>query len=277
MRHNKQAPVSVIIPCYRCATTIRRAINSVYCQTKKPIEVILVDDASGDDTLRGLRALEVQYTGWIKVISLPVNSGAASARNLGWEIATQPYIAFLDSDDAWHPQKIEIQYNYMKENSSVVLSGHGHRVLQESNEQLDWDISFSDAEAISKFQLLLSNRFVTPSIMLRRDIKQRFIEQQRHMEDHMLWLQIICDGALVTRSPTELAAIYKSSFGVTGLSADLWSMEWGDLRNYHTLYQNNNINAYQLALLQMFSVLKYLRRIVVYWGCLRWKNKKNIF
>ena len=99
----------MVVPCYRCAATIERAIASVAAQTQRPQEVILVDDASGDETLQQLYSLQSQYGEWIKVVALTTNVGAASARNAGWNVATQPYIAFLDSDDAWHPQKVAIQ------------------------------------------------------------------------------------------------------------------------------------------------------------------------
>jgi len=270
---NTCAPVSAVIPCYRCSSTIERAISSIALQTQKPAEVILVDDCSGDDTLHILRLLEEKYRGWVKVVSLPVNEGAGSARNAGWEIAMQPYIAFLDSDDAWHPKKIDIQYAFMKDNPDVALSGHGHRILDKNDESLDWEI-FSDKELyIQKWQLLVSNRFVTPSVMIRRDVKQRFIENQRYMEDHMLWLQVICSGTIVAKLPTELAAIYKSSFGATGLSAQLWPMELGELKNFNSLYSKNDINWYQLTALRVFSLLKYVRRLIIYWGLLRWTKK----
>jgi len=61
------APVSVIIPCYRCASTIQGAVQSVSNQTQKPVEVILVDDASGDDTLAALHELAQQNSDWIKL------------------------------------------------------------------------------------------------------------------------------------------------------------------------------------------------------------------
>jgi len=270
----RDVPVSVIVPCYRCSLTIERAISSIALQVQKPAEVILIDDASGDETLNVIQALEKQYSGWIKVVSLFVNVGAASARNSGWEIATQPYIAFLDSDDAWHPRKLEIQYAFMKGNPSVVLSGHGHRILKGNNENLDWKVFLGKELYIQKWQLLVSNRFVTPSVMVRRGIKQRFIEKQRYMEDHMLWLQIIYSGATVVKLPIELAAIYKSPFGVAGLSSQLWLMEYGELKNLANLYRERKINWGQLNALRVFSLLKYTRRVIVYWGLMRWKKKK---
>ena len=73
--------------------------------------------------------------------------------------------------------------------------------------------------------------------MIRRDIEQRFTEKQRYMEDHMLWLKIIYSGGYVVKLSPELAAIYKRPFGVTGLSAQFWSMERSDLGNYRRLYR----------------------------------------
>lgn len=127
-------PVSVVVPCYCCEGTIERAVDSVMKQTALPAEVLLVDDASPDQgrTLNKLRQLQGRFRDktHIEVIALKNNGGPSVARNAGWEAATQPYIAFLDADDAWHPQKLEIQYEWMKEYSEVVLTGHGDKVYR---------------------------------------------------------------------------------------------------------------------------------------------------
>lgn len=269
---NTLAPVSVVIPCFRCASTIGRAIASVAQQTRRPAEIILVDDASGDGTLAVLREIEQAYPGWVKVLQSDENRGAASARNAGWAAASQPYIAFLDADDAWHPRKIEIQYAYMSAHPEVALCGHGHRLLGQEGAVPDWEVSQCEAHRIRKWKMLLSNKFVTPSVMLRRDIEQRFVERQRYMEDHMLWLKVICSGSRVVRLSAELAAIYKRPFGVMGLSAQVWSMERGDLGNYRRLYRAHCINVYQLGVLAIYSLLKHVRRLLIYWGYLRWKK-----
>lgn len=271
MEDNGVAPVSVVIPCYRCAATIARAIASIAQQTRKPAEVLLVDDASGDGTLEVLQELAQQHTGWIKVIALNNNQGAASARNAGWEAARQPYIAFLDADDAWHPNKIEIQYAYMSAHPEVMLSGHGHRVVRQAEVLPAWELAEWKVERVHKRALLLSNKFVTPSAMLRRDAKQRFVKGQRYMEDHMLWLELVCSGAVVTKLSAELAAIYKSPFGAAGLSAQLWPMEQSDLSNYARLYNIGCINLAEWLSLGLYSLLKYVRRLLIYWLHLRWK------
>lgn len=266
------APVSVVIPCYRCAKTVARAVASVASQTSLPAELILVDDGSADDTGAVLQALAGQYpAGWIRLASLEQNAGAASARNAGWALATQPYLAFLDSDDAWHPEKIAIQYACMKANPDVLLSGHDYRLLRQPATP-DWRVGRCTARRIKKWPLLLSNQFVTPSVMVRTDVSQRFVENQRYMEDHMLWLEIVCSGGHVVKLSAALAAIYKEPFGVKGLSSRVWLMERGDLGNYRRLYRAKFIKNYQFAALCVYSLLKYGRRLLIYGGYLRWKK-----
>lgn len=266
------APVSVVIPCYRCAATIERAIDSVVQQTQKPAEVILVEDGSGDETLSVLQALAKPYSDWIKIIALPENQGLANARNIGWVAATQTYIAFLDADDAWHPLKIEIQTAYMNAHPDVILSGHGHRVIEHSADLPDWSVQSWIEQRIPKWSWLMSNKFVAPSVMVRRDVDQHFAQNQRYMEDHILWLEIVCSGNKVTRLSAELVAIYKKSFGVSGLSSNLWLMEQGELGNYHRLYNKNYINLVQWLALSFYSLLKFVRRLVIYWGWLQWRK-----
>lgn len=263
-------PVSVVIPCFRCTRTIARAIASVVQQTQKPAEIILVDDASGDGTLEVLQTLAQQHTGWIKVIALNKNQGPSSARNAGWEIASQPYVAFLDADDAWHPRKIEIQYNHMSAHPEVMLCGHERKEIKETDVLPDWVIGNSNVNYVHKWALLLSNRFAPTSVMLRRDIDQRFVDGQRYMEDHMLWLKLVCSGGVATKLSAELSAIYKSPFGMGGLSAHLWRMERGELGNYRRLYHADCINELQLGLLVIYSLLKHVRRLLIYWSYLRW-------
>jgi len=267
------APVSVVIPCFRCGKTIARAVASVAAQTVLPAEVILVDDASGDDTPAVLQGLQTQYeSGWIKLVSLPHNVGAGSARNAGWAQASQPLIAFLDADDAWHLRKIELQHAHMQEHPETVLCGHGYRLLRPGVLPY-WELPLDQpAQIVGKWRMMLSNRFVTPSVMVRRDISDRFVERQRYMEDHMLWLKVVCSGARVVKLPVELAAIYKDAFGVAGLSSRVWQMERSDLGNYRRLYRDGSINAMQFAMLAAYSLMKYIRRLMIYSTYLRWKK-----
>ena len=257
------AAVSVVIPCYRCAGTIERAVRSVAAQTRRPAELILVDDGSPDETGAVLERLRERYgADWIRVIRLPKNLGSASARNAGWEAATQPYLAFLDSDDAWHPRKIEIQQAWMDAHPDVAVSGHGAlQIGSESDMQPEPD--GGEAQAISRRSLLASNPFITPSVMLRTGVAARFEPGKRHMEDYLLWLEIAAGGGRIVRLPQVLAYTFKAPFGEGGLSAQAWNMERGELAAFATLWRKNRIGAGTVALLSVFSLLKFLRRMLM--------------
>lgn len=259
-RDGTQLPVSVVIPCFQCVETIGRAIRSVLSQTAIPTEIILVEDCSQDGTRELVLGLEQEHPGFISVVFMGRNSGAACARNAGWAAATQPFIAFLDADDSWHPEKLRIQYSYMKLNSEVVLCGHlcvelsggslPPPLLKHRNEKR---ISFND--------LLFKNAFSTPSVMLVKEIPFRFQAGKRHAEDFLLWLEIASAGLLVARLELPLAYVHKPFYGRHGLSGELWKMERGELYNFVTLYRTGAVGVLLCASAMTFSIFKFFLRI----------------
>lgn len=258
------APVSVVIPCYRCTATIERAVASVAAQTLPPAELILVDDGSGDGTLERLRDIASRHpAGWIKVLALEQNRGAADARNAGWAEASQPYLAFLDSDDAWHPRKIELQYGYMSRHPELVLCAHRHEVLEAPGVPVR-EVGEVKAERVSSRSLLMSNNFFAPTVMmLKRELPQRFLPGRRHVDDHLLWLQIVLAGAPFHRLSPKLAYTYKRPYGQSGLSAQMWPMEKAELANYWILRAEGGIGWLGAAALSAWSLAKFARRLAV--------------
>ena len=108
--------VSVIIPSYNCEPFLAEAIESVFAQTYRPKEVIVVDDGSTDQTAAIARSYkEVQYI-------YQANQGPAIARNNGIATARGDFIAFIDHDDMWLPNKLEVQIEYLLEHPYVGLS-----------------------------------------------------------------------------------------------------------------------------------------------------------
>ncbi len=103
------ASISVVIPTYNRAHTIARCLRSVVQQTLPPMEVIVVDDCSSDNTVSMVQGLGYPS---VRVVVLEQNSGAQAARNRGIREAHGEWIAFQDSDDEWIKNKLEIQYHY---------------------------------------------------------------------------------------------------------------------------------------------------------------------
>jgi glycosyltransferase involved in cell wall biosynthesis len=257
-------PVSVVVPCHRCAGTVGRAIASVRAQTAPPAEIVLVDDASGDDTLAALRVLAAAPSSGtiVRIVERADNGGAGSARNTGWDAATGDLVAFLDADDSWHPRKLELQAAHMRAHPAVAVTGHRWVVSPEGpiSQQVD---DAPGAVPVVFRDLLLRNRLMTSSAMLRRALPQRFPAGQRHMEDHRLWLDIARSGARIEVLDAVLAAFHKAQFGVGGLSRDLWAMERGELRNYGAMRAAGAIGTPTWAACVLWSLAKHLRRCAI--------------
>jgi glycosyltransferase involved in cell wall biosynthesis len=111
--------VSVVIPSRNRRATLARAIESVMQQTWPNIEIIVVDDASTDDTPQYLDQLEDTGNIRIKVVRNEVAQGGAGARNKGIALAEGQYVAFLDDDDIWLPEKLGAQIELLKKNPSA--------------------------------------------------------------------------------------------------------------------------------------------------------------
>ncbi|MGY1425106.1 glycosyltransferase family 2 protein [Lysobacter sp. A289] len=257
------APVSVIIPCYQCKDTIHRAVASVVSQSLVPAEIIMVEDCSGDGTSEVLRDLQRQYSiGWIKIIVLEINSGPGTARNVGWNASRQPYIAFLDSDDHWHADKLKFQLTWMEVRPDVALSCHDWPDYHDGPDR-DVDIAQYAFLDIVKRRLLISNRIYTSTVMVRRDLPQRFPEFRRYSEDYHLWLNICLDDGRCVKSFAPLAYRHKPTFGAVGLSGQLWRMELGELSNFRMLYAARKIGLISLIIYSAVSIVKFARRLAI--------------
>ena len=114
-----QALVSIITPLYNAEAYITHTIQSIQNQTYTHWEHIIINDCSTDASLEIVEEFAKNDTR-IKVITLSRNSGAAQSRNKATELATGEYIAFLDSDDLWHPEKLEKQLRFMEEKDAAV-------------------------------------------------------------------------------------------------------------------------------------------------------------
>lgn len=268
----QQVPVSVIIPCYCCADTIDRAIASVAAQTAWPQEVFLVDDHSADGgiTLDSLRQVQERYRDRfsIHIIERAENSGPSDARNLAWEQANCPYIAFLDADDSWHPRKLELQYGWMSRHPEAGFSGQATREFGPGGMP---EITAAElpVRPVGKYALLFSNKFSTPSIMLKRDLPFRFPQGRRYAEDYQLWLSLIFNNVSAFIMDLQLTYSYKKPFGAGGLSKSMAPMHRGELENYRQLLRSRSISPGLYAAVFAVSHAKYWRRRFLMWRHMR--------
>lgn len=253
--------VSVVIPAHNEADNIVRAVNSVTHQTHAVLEIIVVDDASTDETRNVVEALAINSMIPIRILSLSTNKGPGLARNIGWDNAQGDLVAFLDADDVWHPQKIEIQTSLMALYPDIVMSAHDRTVGETS----DWKPIVLGRVMWRKFHFrdfLVKNRCATPSVVVRRDIRERFNPELRHAEDYHLWLRITHKYGPVHFTTENLVNCANPSYGGHGLSGDLIAMYLGEINVIRSLARTRQISKPLLPLMLGWSTIKFLVRVV---------------
>jgi len=184
-----RSEVDVIIPCYNAESSLQRALNSVFSQTFRDFRVYAVDDGSTDGTRRVLGENKQFCT----FVSQP-NSGPAAARNRALRMSDSPFVAFLDADDEWKPQKLRQQIDVLKQDESLGLvcttcdtcEDGWHSTVTKSNHR------FPSAGRL--FAHLARECFVyTPTVVARRrclEVAGFFNESLAVSEDFNLWLRI---------------------------------------------------------------------------------------
>ena len=253
------ATISVVIPCFNSAATIERALRSIESQTTKPHEVLVVDDASSDNTVSIIEQFARTSLLNIRVIKQSLNGGPSVARNTAWNVATSEFIAFLDADDQWHPQKLELQLGVMLDNRTCVMSFHDH--LFGSSEQFE-NLPFTPITSQATMRnYLVRNRSATPTVMLRTAITERFLNTKRYAEDYLLWLTITASHGSALHIHATLAHCSNPGYGGSGQSGKLWKMERSELSGFVSLWRSGAISPPTLVAVSIWSITKYLLRL----------------
>lgn len=187
--------VSVVIPTRNRAGLLERAVKSVEKQTYKDLEIIVVDDSSSDNTQSVIESLKTEN---LRYIRLEKQSGGAVARNTGIKAAGGRFIAFLDDDDEWLPEKIEKQATHMLNNPGTGICYTGRKTIRKGKMLLGGGkrYSFRYPPGEDHFKAIMSDNFVgiTSSVMIPRDILLEaggFDEKLPCLQDYDLYIRIL--------------------------------------------------------------------------------------
>ncbi len=181
--------VSVIIPTYNRAHLISRSIDSVFQQTFKDYEIIVIDDGSRDKTKE---MLWERYGDRLVYIGKEKNEGLSAARNAGIKVARGKYLALLDDDDEWLPEKLEMQIALMDAASSPGLVYCNGFNVNEKGEVIS---EIKGGARGTALDALLSFNCLGPpsSVLLQKDVLEKtgcFDENLRALEDWDLWIRV---------------------------------------------------------------------------------------
>lgn len=256
--------ISVIIPVYNSEKSIEKSLLSIKNQTWKGVfEIIIVNDGSTDSSVDIINNYHHKYPEQNIVVLHQENGGVSKARNAALKIAKGKYIALLDSDDEWLPEKTEKQM----------------RFLEDQNLQIDFLTSLWNSEKIgfpyfknekTKLVKLSLNRLLlkvtgqTSTAIFKRKILENtgfFDEKQKYSEDANYWMRISEKNQMyLLPESLVIAGDGKKSFGASGLSANLVEMEKGIQKNIFEMYHTKRINMIQYLFYFVLSKLKYAIR-----------------
>lgn len=247
-------PISVIIPFYNATDTLLKSVKSVWNQTQRPNEIILIDDASTEheSTQKLLDKIKRETPSSIRLkqIKSEINRGPGECRNLGWDSATEPHIAFLDADDKWDTRKLEIQFNWIKNNQETILLGAKCRT-KEGNSPASIKVRINS--------LLWKNPFCTSTVILKTDIKYRF-ESSYFSEDYLLWAQIVSSEKECYLMKSKLSQEIKKA-KKQRLTGKYWSMFKGEFKALKFI--SGKLFPGLILLLVPWSFIKFSKRIAL--------------
>ena len=175
--------ISIILPVYNSEKTIKRTINSVLSQTNENYELIIVNDGSKDNSGTICREYANKYPTTIKYIEIP-NGGVSNARNIGLKNATGKYIMFIDADDEYYEETLQVVSDYIKEEVELIVFGY-ERIHTNTGKikEMNTDIIYlSDDTKLNLFIEMLQKKYLFNQIWNKLYIKKILMENEIYFD-----------------------------------------------------------------------------------------------
>ena len=232
-KNENKYKISVVIPTLNRINTLQRALDSVINQTYKAAEIIVVDNGSSDGTLKFLREQYPKIT-----ILTEKKIGVSSARNKGIKKSINQWIALLDSDDAWHPRKLEIQTSMLDSALKEYNLIHTDEVWFRNNKHIN-QMKKHKKQGGYIFERCLSLCCISPSsVLFKKNILDKvglFDESLPVCEDYDMWLKI-CSSEEVLFAQDKLT--YKYGGHKDQLSKSYWGMDRFRIKSIENIIKN---------------------------------------
>ncbi len=226
----KQALVSIITPVYNAEKFIAETITSIQKQTYSNWELIIVDDSSEDDSI-SIAQKFASKDPRIQLIELPKNKGTAYCRNHATEVSNGTYIAFLDSDDLWHPEKLEKQLHFMMQYKCLV-SYTSYLQINETGKSLNKRIV---ALPLLSYKKQLRNNYVgnLTGMYNAEELGKILSPNIRKRQDWAIWLEAIKRSKKPAMGLQEDMAYYRVRKGsISSNKFNLIKYNFGFYKNY---------------------------------------------
>ncbi|MGQ6949513.1 glycosyltransferase family 2 protein [Vibrio cholerae] len=258
--------ISIVVPVYNSSSSIIQCLLSIVNQEsfnfKK--EIVIVNDGSTDNSEELiLDFIKVHKEQDIKYI-FKCNGGVSSARNIGVHSCKYDWIAFLDSDDVWLPNKLNKQFNVIF-NSKFNIDFLGSARNDEKLYLLGRKINYLHKATV--FELLIKMFPQTSTAIVKRELLCKvggYDEEMSHAEDGDLWVRL-CEVGDFYYMPESLVMTGggKNNFGESGLSGNLSAMYRGNTYIIDKLYKNKKLSKLTSLIFKLFYYVKHIRRITI--------------
>ncbi|MBZ8182199.1 glycosyltransferase [Oscillatoria salina] len=245
--------ISVIVPAFNAEKTIQETINSVINQTFSNFELIIINDGSQDSTLEILESIKDPR---IKIFSYP-NAGAAVSRNRGFAKAVGEYIAFLDADDLWTPDKLEAQLSALQATPEAAVAYSWSDCIDETSKFLrpGGHISINGNAYAKLLMVDILENGSNPLIHRQAFIEVGgFDESLQAGQDWDLYLRLAAKYHFVTVPRSQI--LYRIS--ANSMSADVWRLETASLQLISRAYSKAPSSLQKLKKYSLGNIYKYL-------------------
>lgn len=242
--------VSIVMPAYKAERTVADSIRSVQAQTYPEWEILVVDDGSPDKTAHVVSEL-AERDSRIRLLRQS-NSGPAMARQKALSESTGRYVAFLDSDDLWMPEKLTRQLEFMKENGAAICFTAFRRIRADGSGE---GRLIQVPSSLSYRQLLGNTAIATSTVIIDRGLTGDFRMTKTYYDDFVLWLEILKRGHAARGLNEDLMRYRVMGQSVSRNKVNSARMVWKTYREIERL--SAPISAWYFANYALNAWLKY--------------------
>jgi glycosyltransferase involved in cell wall biosynthesis len=249
-----KVPISVIIPHFNRPQLLGEALNSIQSQTSQPSEIIIVDDNSSDEARREI----AKFKGVARIHHNATNVGVSEARNVGVELSSNPWLAFLDDDDLYHSKKLELQWEFLSRHPKCeALGGPLLRVTPDGNSQV-W--GYREQRRLHLRDALFYTASSMCSMLIRRSAYRRAGGMDgafRQMGDLEFGIRLLHGGCHMETLPEPLVT-YRHG------GRDEMSLRWGKTCRAHFRIIHRHERLYRQEFGPFGALQEYARRAKFY-------------
>lgn len=242
---------SVIIPAYSCEHFLAKSVQSVLSQSYKELEIIIIDDCSTDATWSEMQRLQ-HGNPHLSIYQNPSNLGVARTRNKAFQLAKGKYIALLDSDDLWEPEKL-LQQIELLESTNADICCSSYEMIDENGHPLNQ--TFTVPNDLSFQQMLKKNFIGCSTAVFRREVIDKIqMRPEFSHEDYVFWLEAMQAGFKVAAVRDVLVQYRIQAGSRSGNKLKAARNRWKVYRDF--LRYNSVKSAYYFCWYVLYSIAK---------------------